>query len=543
MPNLTHALQGNDLGFLRMVAGTWGIELSQPDAYTALQALVNNLNNKSLALEVVEALPTEARSALEVLYENQGLLPWQVFTRRFGEVRVMGAARRDRERPDLSPISPAEILWYRALISKAFFNIPPEPQEYAYIPEDLLDFLPPTLKVTNTPLGRPASPGESEFVIPANDQILDDSCTFLAALRSETSLPDTELQSWSIPTNLLTELLKSARLIDRHQVIQTDGLRSFLELPRGDALALLAGAWMNSSTYNDLKLLPTLKFEGHWRNDPLLARHTIIDFIKNLPPTWWNIDSFITAIHEKYPDFQRPAGDYDSWFIFQESSQSYLSGFGSWYEVEGVLLRFMITGPLHWLGLLDLAAPAEGKPAEAFRPSPWFEAFLSGNKPAGFKTEKTTLRVTGEGRIHISSLTPRAIRYQLARFARFESHSRDTYVYYLSPKSIDRARQQGLKMAQLVGLLRKHVTQPIPPGLIQALEKWELLGVQSKLETITVLRVSSPEIITLLQQNSGIKRYLGEILNPTTMIIKSGGKDPIFRVLLEAGYLLDASIE
>jgi hypothetical protein len=543
MPDLMHALQGNDLGFLRMVAGAWGIELTQPDSYTALQALVKSLNNKSLALEVIETLPTEARSALEALYENQGLLPWQVFTRRFGEVRVMGAARRDRERPDLSPISPAEILWYRALISKAFFNIPPEPQEYAYIPEDLLDFLQPAVKVLNTPLGRPASPGESEFVIPVNDQILDDSCTLLSALRTDTNLPEAETQTWPVPPHLIIELLKSAKLIDHRRAIQTELVRSFLESPRADSLALLAGAWMNSSTYNDLKLLPALKFEGNWRNDPLLTRHTIIDLIKNLPPTWWNINAFISAMHEKYPDFQRPAGDYDSWFIYQESSQSYLSGFASWNEVEGALLRFMINGPLHWLGFLDLATSTEGKNAEAFRPSTWFEALLSGKKPEGLKIEKTTLRITGDGCIHLSTLTPRAIRYQLSRFAQFESHNHDTYIYRLSPKSIERARQQGLKIAQLIGLLRKHATQSIPPGLIQALERWELLGIQSKLETFTALRVTSPEIIALLQQNNSVKRYLGELLNPTTIIIKSSGKDAVFRVLLEAGYLLDTSFE
>jgi hypothetical protein len=72
---------------------------------------------------------------------------------------------------------------------------------------------------------------------------------------------------------------------------------------------------------------------------------------------WWNLPSFVNAIHDIQPDFQRPAGDYDSWFIRKDNSDDFLRGFSSWDEVDGALLRFLITGPLHWLGFYDLAAP------------------------------------------------------------------------------------------------------------------------------------------------------------------------------------------
>ena len=77
MPDLTHTLQGNDLGFLRMVAGAWGIELNSPDAYIALPVLVSAMQNRQLANEVIESLPAAARSALKVLIENDGALPWR----------------------------------------------------------------------------------------------------------------------------------------------------------------------------------------------------------------------------------------------------------------------------------------------------------------------------------------------------------------------------------------------------------------------------------------------------------------------------------
>ena len=44
-----------------------------------------------------------------------------------------------------------------------------------------------------------------------------------------------------------------------------------------------------------------------------------------------------------------------SWFIRREGSEQYLRGFAHWEAVEGELLRYMIAGPLHWLGVTDIA--------------------------------------------------------------------------------------------------------------------------------------------------------------------------------------------
>ena len=95
---------------------------------------------------------------------------WATFVRTFGELRRMGMAKRDRERPDLKPASAVEVLWYRGLVGRAFLSVPPanEPQEYAYIPEDLLPLLPILRTDAHPPLGRPATPNESAHPILAD---------------------------------------------------------------------------------------------------------------------------------------------------------------------------------------------------------------------------------------------------------------------------------------------------------------------------------------------------------------------------------------
>ncbi len=538
MPDLTQTLQGADLGFLRMVAGAWGLDLNAPDAHGALPVVVEALHDAELVREILDVLPPEALQALQALLENNGCMTWAMFTRRYGEVRSMGPGKRDRERPDLKPVSNSEILWYRALIGRAFLHFPPaEPQEYAYIPDDLLEFLRPVVTQTPPLVGRPASPGECAQEIPATDQILDGACTLLAALRLGFKLDDIDTSDWEMPAPILAGLLKSVGLLDASFQVQPEPVRAFLEAPRGDALAVLASAWINSADFNDLQTLPGLKLEGDWENDPLHARQAILDLLSQIPPaTWWSLAAFVAGVKERHPDFQRPAGDYDSWFIRRTGDDTYLRGFTSWEEVDGALLRHYITGPLHWLGLADLASPADGTPAAAFRFTTWANDLWHGIAPAGVPEETAQLKITADGRLRVPPLFPRSARYQIARFCQWDGAKDGDFLYHLTPPSLERARQQGLRLAHLVGLLHKHSAVPIAPRLLQALERWEKYGAQATLEKVAVLRVAAPEILVALRKTHA-GRFLGEQLNPTTVIIQPGSEETLRAALAEIGFL------
>jgi hypothetical protein len=542
MPDLLHTLTGHDLGFLKIVASNWRIELNAPDAATGLPILTAAMLSRPVISETLEELPEQAREALQVLIENEGRLPWSQFCRRFGEMRAMGPARRDRERPDLSPASSVEVLWYRALIGKATFNLPPEPQDYAYIPDDLVEYLHPLSAKQITPIGRPASPAECAHPVLAADQILDHACTLLAALRMNASTDKIITPGWSMSPIDLRELLRAAGLVDYSGFPLPDTVRPFLEAKRGEALAQIAGAWMRSESFNELRLLPGLKFEGEWINNPLQTRQTVLEMLSQLPQgTWWSLPAFIAGVRERRPDFQRPAGDYDSWFIRKDGTETYLRGFSTWDEVDGALLRYMITGPLHWLGMMDLAAPGPKAAPAAFRPSAWAASLWHGNPPADLPAEKAPIRVSSDGRLALSKLAPRWVRYQVARFCQWETEKSGEYHYRLAPSSLEQAQQQGLRPAHLIALLRKFAVSPLPPDLLKALEGWEKFGVQASIEPVILLRVSSPEILTALRKTRAA-RDLGETLSPTTVLVKPGREGALRSALAECGYLAEVTL-
>jgi hypothetical protein len=538
MPDLTESLQGRDLGYLRIIAELWGRELENQDIRSAIIQLNSLLLDSTFVNEVVTSLPVEVKTALEDLIQHAGRLPWAQFTRTYGEVREMGPAKRDRVRPYEQPVSAAESLWYRALVARAFFDTPTGPEEFAYIPDNLLWLIPPMEGTGLAMYGRQASALEYASVSLANDRILDHACTLLVALRLGIDIPDGFASSGgeTLTSTFMKSVLTAEGLLDDASQPIPEPTRIFLEARREEALRQIFIAWKQSSVTNELRLLPDLVIEGNWKNDPLLTRRAVIEYLTTITPgTWWSLSSFISAIKQRNPDFQRLAGDYDSWFIHSSTSGEYLRGFDHWDEVDGRLIRYILTGPLHWLGVLDLARPEADQEVTAFRLSAWSKALMNDEAPEGLPVEEEPLVVRSDARLSARRLVPRRVRYQVARFCEWVKEMPDEYQYRINPASLGRARQQGLTVSQLIALLTKHA-KVVPPSLIKALERWEKQGSEARFEQMVVLRVVSEDILAALRK-SRASRFLGESLGPTTVAVNAGAVDKVLGALAELGYL------
>lgn len=541
MPDLSQALQGNDFGFFTIISELWGLDLQAEDVDSAVDELVEKLSNHDLILEIYNTLPATSKNALNELLLNKGRMLWALFTRKHGELRIMGRARRDRDKPYLKPVSATEVLWYRIMISKAFLDLDGEPQEYAYIPDEFFTLLNPDKDKEFKPLGRPASPAEYSVIHLASDQILDHTCTLLAALRSNIPAHQINHSGWRYSIDTLKKLMRVCGLI-KDDLPVPDTTRQFLEKSRSEALAFLVQKWLTSPVFNELRLVPGLSFEGQWENNPLNARNRFIEFISTIPEKkWWNLNSFISAIKDCCPDYQRPAGDYDSWFILNKHTNQYLRGFSSWDEVDGAYLGFMITGPLYWFGLVDLAQSSNSASVTAFRSSAWANALWHGRPPEGLPEENQPLKLFSDGRLLLHQHTSRVARYQIARFCAWEKETSDGYMYRVTPGSLTAAAKQDLKVPQLIMLIKKYAAQPVSPALLRALDHWEKHGSAAEIKPVFLLKIINPEAKHILM-NSNLKKAILEQYNDTTFSIDPKQAARIRSVLAEAGYLCDIDV-
>ena len=552
MPDLFHSLLNQDIGHLRIVAELWGLELNSRNVDAAREKLSVSLLEPNLLAELIDSLPPGADSAITTLVNSGGRIPWPTFTRRYGDIREAGAGKRDREKLHLKPASTAEVLYYRGLLARAFFDTEKGPQEFAYIPDDLLEAIsqgdmgsqrankkeslslrdassPEEAVANNEAPGRAASPGERGQEILSDDSILDDATTFLAALRMGKSDWQSDLR--------LRALLSTAKLI-KENIPQTDAVKKFLESSRRDALVSLQHAWIESESFNELRLMPGILCEGEWKNQPQETREFLLNLLDAIPERkWWSLNAFVRDVKQQYADFQRPAGDYDSWFIKRESDGQYLRGFTYWDQVDGALIKYFITNILHWLGQVDLCIAEGATEPTSFR--------ITNPESLVSNLESKKIHVSSQGLMSVPRLAPRVVRYQVSRFCEWDAGRgasvetrEDDYRYHISTNSLARAKEQGLKVEHLLALLAKHSDAGIPPAVVKALKRWEVNGTEARVQTQVILKVSRPEVLEEMRRSKAA-RFLGEVLSPTTVIIKSGAIQKVIEALTELGLLAE----
>lgn len=539
MRTLVQSLQDHDRGYLRIVAELWGFDQPTGSGPAASQLLSEAM--LAQASEMAASLPAEAARVLELLNRHAGRLPLEELGLRFGPLREMGPGRRDREKPWASPASPLEVLWYRGLLARGFADSPAGPQEYGFIPHDLASRLPTPAPNTPAPIGRPAA--RPRRFAAADSLAVDDATTILAALRrrgwdvSELSPTRTEwllghlLQPSTL--DLLLILLQEGGLLAPEP--QPEPIREFLESSREAALASLQRNYLRAAGWNDLAQVSSLRAAGpQWPNDPVVGRRAAIELLATVPVgTWWSTHDLVAAARQEVPHFLRPPGGFDSWYLQRATDGAFVNGIESWDSVEGELLSYLVAGPLHWMGAVDLSSDRE-----AFRWSPLGAQLRGPQSPLAPPGTIGRSSVRPDGRVQVARLADRTLRYQVARLCEWEIANRGSYAYRLTAGSLERALGEGLTLGQAQRILGEAAGGKPPKGILRAFERWAEHSREAQVRPRLVLEVQDAALLDRLSTQASTGRFLRERLGPTSAAVEPGDWDALSSAALRLGLLI-----
>ncbi len=388
-----------------------------------------------------------------------------------------------------------------------------------------------------------------DAVVQADTSIVDDMTTLLAYLQCFGARVDGMNLASDDADAILSHLLVQDRLrlnflfgvgISARLITSQEGraypLRSevlpWLSAPRPAQLRALLDAWTNSRAYLELWQVPGLYPDdgGCASYDPVHTRSAIMGFLRELAPpeSWWALEDLLSAVHQAEPDFQRV--DYESWYIRNEHDE-YLTGFESWDAVEGSLIAFMVTGPLHWLCLLDLSDDEEAARFNVFG----LAAFDYGAWPTTNPAADHVI-VEPDGSLIASRRVPSFDRFQLARFTSWQG-TRDSYHYRLDADSIQHAAGQGITTEHIAAFLKRQLGDAdLPEAITRLLANWTggAAGDVS-FEHLLVLRTTSIEVMDRIYDDPPFRRFLGARLGPMACIIRADQPDALKQALGEAG--------
>lgn len=550
MRNLEQALLDHELIVLRVIGEWLGLDLTGKTKSAAVEQLTEALAVVDLVSEM-EYLEPEEAAALTDLVRQGGRAPVAVYARDHGEVRLMGPGRMEREEPWLDPVSPAESLWYRGFLYRGFDQTDEGTLEFYYIPQELLQRLAPPSSVKREAMEAPAEQGLRPIdppaggLAPPTDAV--DDLTTLLALAQRTGLRPERLPNLdgllmnpardrrSLLLTLATEmsLLRQADDILR----PTRAAIDWLQMSREAQLRALVDAW-SKSVWNELRHAPGLTAEGEsWHNDPLTARTALMDVLP-ADDHWYRIADVIALIRREDPDFQRPDGNYETWYIRDADTLDYLTGFENWDRVEGRLLRFLVQGPLFWLGMVELSAvdrPDQAAYRLAARALDWL-----GDEPPPADEVRVPLVVQPEGILLVPYNASRYDRFQAARIADPEPLTPGKpYRYRIVPSSLAEAQGQGITPERMLQFLETAAGRPVPAGIRRGITRWADNGVEGRLQSVVVLRVGNEEILETLRANPKTRDYINEALGDLAVVIPRGEWENFRQVVAQLGLLLD----
>ena len=549
MRTLLHTLQDQDIGYFRIIAELWGLDLPKGSTREVAEALAQEMTASETLGEIIDALPDQASEALQALGQLGGRSPWNGWDRKYGPLRAMGPGRRDREQPWREPSSVCEVLWYRGLLGRAFIDTAKGPEEYAYIPQELFAWL--QHQPQNDPVFDLDQISAPAYRIEAAATIIDDCTTLLAALRRQikptTTLPES-LHHFIRPHLIHPDSLDLCLALVRNIGLLTAGsletdleaVREFLLSDRVLSLQKLYTTWKNSTRWNDLAELPGIRSGGDsWPNDAKLARETLIRWLGKLQVgQWYSLSSLIRAIYEDDPAFQRPGGNFDTWYL--HDSEGYpLNGIEHWYAIEGALLQSLLKGPLRWFGVVQLGHDKLEGPVTSFRSTQLSRLLEDPHSKLPLVAESGKATIRADGQISVPRLAPRATRYQLARILDWGKQEEHNYHYRLSVRAIREADRQNLNLNQVRAVLTQASETDLPPSVLQALQRLEHQSYSAKINQHHLLMVSDETIMESIRSHPSTKRFLHKVLNEKTAVVRSDQWEQLIQAAGRMGILID----
>ncbi len=547
---LYQTLLDSDFIRLRVIAEQWQIALTAERKADAAAELADALARADAVERALAALPESSREALHDLLRRGGAVPWAIFIREWGDLRPVGPGRLEREALWRAPASPTEDLWYRGFIQKAFEERASGQVAMVFVPEELRLYLPPPPPLT---IPAPEPVAEPLHCRPGDAALAEDLVTLWAALQvaamgaAPSVWRDEALAQFAAPAAPRLTFLETLALEQGWLRREEDaGLRlapepvlTWLQADPWVQWERLMQAWIDSDTWNDLANIPALRPDPV-KGWPAVSREVRCAFLDGLrhytSGGWYPIAAFVTRMRAYATDFLRPDGDYDAWALRDAATDKPLRGFEAWDAVEGVLIASVLTGPLTWLGLVDLGGAAPEWPLTLFRLNPVGAALL-GLTPAPTFPPAPPLKIQPDGLLVVPE-GRRYERFQLSRVAqRVGRVSGETpgWTYRLTPASLARARQQHISLERLFSFLAQAAGQPVPPVLRTAIESAYTGVAQARLERVWLLRVTDAALL----DSPNVRPYVREFLGPGLATIHESDYERVVALLTRSGVLPD----
>jgi len=368
------------------------------------------------------------------------------------------------------------------------------------------------------------------------------------AINSQLLVPDTSLTSTSSESDsprlkFIRQILARLSLITQdHRQLQTSGstnrVPGFWLLSVVERTRACVEAWLGIERWSELDRLnvTTLSF------DLPQARSVLVEQLRGLPAgTWVSAERFLDRMAVIAPRLlfhARVSSPHEEGRPDRANYQTtpYDARQSRWFtEVEAAFVGGALSGPLHWLGLLDVSVD-EGR-LLAFRINPGGAVALG--LEAGSTEDDSGARLVVQPNFQILALGPvsEEVLAHLELFSERVKADRSAFEYLLCRDAVYRAQREGMSAQTICNYLSDHSSAPVPKNVVRSLQEWGEQHERIIFRRDVSLCQATPETLDEIRRDPALQRHLERSLNASVALVRRGRVSALKEGLLQKGIL------
>ena len=370
-----------------------------------------------------------------------------------------------------------------------------------------------------------------------------------------------------VKLEILYQLLLSAGLVLPGHPVQTwpEVTDAFLERDVATQRAILARTYFRTSAWSVLwemlredDRLQLKRISGHrflrpeeLQGDLTRFRQLVLRVLASLPDNEWvDMADLLPLMRQVWPRFdygvwQRYLFYNPSWFLTSNRDEEPLRPMDQrdWHLAQGRFVDWMITGPLHWLGLADLQLEGEKLTAVRFSDLAdlYWDRVEAAPVPVSLETTGETtaadVSIEGDTITVLPGTTDGRVHGLLDRIARLETISPERFVYQLDPRAVYEAFEAGVALSEILEGWQQLIATPLPDEIEGRLRAWWSAYGQVRIyQDVTVVEFGDDYALAEMKAVTSLEEVLIAELSPRLVMIPQDAMEKLSAELEAAGY-------
>ncbi len=346
-------------------------------------------------------------------------------------------------------------------------------------------------------------------------------------------------------------LMKLGLLRVHHNAVHAAPAEEFFALPMLERARDCYRLYLETPFWNEMLYLPEVNVRpgpapldvAH--NEVVRARHQVLERLLHEPVgEWCDFSAFIARCKLYVPNLLFPRQYGPRAERYSSGSNPYgwdfrlrrgwLTHREGWHMVEGGLIRAVIGGPLHWLGLVDV--DNEEQPGR-FRLMPTASALASDMPEDGAETRWGRLVVQPNFELVALAPVSEVLLIKLDRFAERTSLEHVAQ-YRLTKASVTRAIQRGMHVDQVILELEQAAGGEIPQNVRYSLHEWERQARRVEIwPGVALLEVDDEQILDDLLASAETRNLFKRRLGPRLIEVAPQQLEAVQQLLWQRQFL------